>query len=123
MWAKGSSARKLLSASELTHTSHLTITAAEAVQTHNSQFATVSAIWCEADCVHGRLKGPEEIQAVFQTAGVDLKQPLVTSCGTGVTASVLALALHQLSPNPQVHDKPSILTLQICTPGDYVGSD
>lgn len=54
------------------------------------------------DCVPFRLKGPEEIQAVFQAAGVDLKQPVVASCGTGVTASVLALALHQLTPKPQV---------------------
>ena len=111
-----------MSASELRHTSHLIFTAAELYRV-TRQFATVSATWYGAECLHDRLKGPEEIQAVFQTAGVDLKQPLVTSCGTGVTASVLALALHQLSPNPQVHDKPSILTLQICTPGDYVGSD
>jgi len=83
----------------------------------------VSATWYEADCVHGRLKGPEEIQTVFQRAGVDLKQPLVTSCGTGVTASVLALALHQLSPNPQVHDMQNTLTLQNCIPGNCVGSD
>lgn len=56
----------------------------------------------DAACMHFRLKGPEEIQAVFQAAGVDLKQPVVASCGTGVTASVLALALHQLTPKPQV---------------------
>lgn len=51
---------------------------------------------------NGRLKSPDEIQGVFSTAGVDLQRPLVTSCGTGVTASVLALALHQLSPQPKV---------------------
>ena len=72
--------------------------------------------------MHDRLKGPEEIQAVFQTAGVDLKQALVTTCGTGVTASVLALALHQLSPSPQVHDKPNTLNLQNCIPGNCVGN-
>ncbi len=29
-------------------------------------------------------------------AGVDLDRPIVTTCGSGVTASVLALALHRL---------------------------
>ena len=52
--------------------------------------------------VVGRLKGAEELQAVFKSAGVDLQKPLVTSCGTGVTASVLALALAQLDPSPKV---------------------
>ncbi len=33
---------------------------------------------------------------MFSSAGVDLRQPLVTSCGTGVTACVLALAMDQL---------------------------
>ena len=50
----------------------------------------------------GRLKQPDELQDVFQAAGVDLTQPLLTSCGSGVTASVLALALAQLSPQPKV---------------------
>lgn len=52
--------------------------------------------------VVGRLKGAEELQGVFKSAGVDLQKPLVTSCGTGVTASVLALALAQLDPSPKV---------------------
>lgn len=30
----------------------------------------------------------------FRTAGVDMERPVVTSCGSGVTACVLALALH-----------------------------
>ncbi|KAL3143454.1 hypothetical protein ABBQ38_002269 [Trebouxia sp. C0009 RCD-2024] len=50
----------------------------------------------------GRLKSPEEIRSAFVSAGVDLEAPLVASCGTGVTASVLALALQQLSPQPKV---------------------
>jgi thiosulfate/3-mercaptopyruvate sulfurtransferase len=38
-------------------------------------------------------------------AGVDLARPIVTSCGSGVTASVLALALHQLGrPDVAVYD-------------------
>ena len=50
----------------------------------------------------GRYKGPEELAEVFKGAGVDLERPIVASCGTGVTASVLALALHQISPSSMV---------------------
>jgi thiosulfate/3-mercaptopyruvate sulfurtransferase len=41
----------------------------------------------------GTLKSPPELEAVFTEAGVDLTKPVVTSCGSGITASVLALAL------------------------------
>ena len=41
----------------------------------------------------GRMKSAEEIRAVFEDAGIDLKKPIVTTCGSGITASVLALAL------------------------------
>jgi thiosulfate/3-mercaptopyruvate sulfurtransferase len=41
----------------------------------------------------GTLKSPSELEAVFTEAGVDLSKPVVTSCGSGITASVLALAL------------------------------
>jgi thiosulfate/3-mercaptopyruvate sulfurtransferase len=39
------------------------------------------------------MKSAEEIRAVFEGAGVDLKKPIVTTCGSGITASVLSLAL------------------------------
>lgn len=40
---------------------------------------------------------------MFEDAGVDLQKPVVASCGTGVTASVLALALATLpAPPPKV---------------------
>jgi thiosulfate/3-mercaptopyruvate sulfurtransferase len=42
----------------------------------------------------GKLKSVEELKAVF--AHVDLTRPIVTTCGSGVTASVLALALARL---------------------------
>ena len=50
----------------------------------------------------GRYKDRDELAKVFANAGVDIKTPIVASCGTGVTASVLALALHHLSPKTQV---------------------
>ncbi|MBK1668311.1 3-mercaptopyruvate sulfurtransferase [Rhodovibrio sodomensis] len=40
------------------------------------------------------LKGPEELQRLLADAGIDPKRPVVTSCGSGVTAAVLSLALH-----------------------------
>ncbi|SEQ01059.1 thiosulfate/3-mercaptopyruvate sulfurtransferase [Faunimonas pinastri] len=44
----------------------------------------------------GTLAAPEAIRASFQGAGVDLSRPVVTSCGSGVTAAVLSLALAQI---------------------------
>ncbi|MFD2237848.1 3-mercaptopyruvate sulfurtransferase [Aureimonas populi] len=41
----------------------------------------------------GRLKSPHEIEAAFAKAGVDPDKPVVTSCGSGVTAAVLTFAL------------------------------
>lgn len=41
----------------------------------------------------GALKPAVEIETLFQKAGVDLDKPIVTSCGSGVTAAILALAL------------------------------
>jgi len=41
----------------------------------------------------GTLKSPAELNKVFQTAGIDAHKPVVTSCGSGITACVLALAL------------------------------
>lgn len=42
----------------------------------------------------GTFKTPEELRAVFTAAGVDLNAPVITTCGSGVTASVLLFALH-----------------------------
>jgi thiosulfate/3-mercaptopyruvate sulfurtransferase len=38
-------------------------------------------------------KSAAEIRATFEAAGVDLTRPIVTSCGSGVTAAILSLAL------------------------------
>lgn len=38
----------------------------------------------------------DELRQVFETAGVDLERPVVTSCGSGVTAAVVTLALESL---------------------------
>ena len=44
----------------------------------------------------GRMKPAATLAAIFQGAGIDLDQPIVTTCGSGVTASVVALALARL---------------------------
>ncbi|MEM7190865.1 MAG: 3-mercaptopyruvate sulfurtransferase [Pseudomonadota bacterium] len=42
------------------------------------------------------MKDEDTLRAAFEGAGVDLTKPIVTSCGSGVTACVLTLALHRL---------------------------
>jgi thiosulfate/3-mercaptopyruvate sulfurtransferase len=42
------------------------------------------------------MKTKAELQAVFDAAGADLAKPIITTCGSGVTACVLALALYQI---------------------------
>jgi thiosulfate/3-mercaptopyruvate sulfurtransferase len=53
---------------------------------------------------NGSLKGEEELRAVFEAAGVDLAKPVVTTCGSGVTACVLAMALDKLGVGSAVYD-------------------
>ena len=42
------------------------------------------------------MKSVEDTRAVFEAVGVDLDKPIVTSCGSGITAAVLALALERM---------------------------
>lgn len=42
------------------------------------------------------MKAPDELRAVFESAGVDLTRPVITTCGSGVTAAVLSLALERI---------------------------
>ncbi|MBT8455009.1 MAG: 3-mercaptopyruvate sulfurtransferase [Rhodobacteraceae bacterium] len=51
----------------------------------------------------GTMKTPEEMRAVFEAAGVDLKKPVITTCGSGVTAAILFLALERMG-----HDRVSL---------------
>jgi thiosulfate/3-mercaptopyruvate sulfurtransferase len=41
----------------------------------------------------GELRSPAEVTAAFAHAGVDLSRPIITSCGSGVTAAILLLGL------------------------------
>ncbi|SIQ12278.1 thiosulfate/3-mercaptopyruvate sulfurtransferase [Rhizobium sp. RU20A] len=44
----------------------------------------------------GRLKPLGDLKALITEAGIDLDRPVVTSCGSGVTAAIITLALHSL---------------------------
>jgi thiosulfate/3-mercaptopyruvate sulfurtransferase len=50
---------------------------------------------------NGRLKSREQLAAAFTAAGVDLDKPIITTCGSGVTAAVLAFALDALGKPPR----------------------
>jgi thiosulfate/3-mercaptopyruvate sulfurtransferase len=53
----------------------------------------------------GTLKGAAELSAVFARAGVEVERPVVASCGSGVTAGIVALALAVLGrPDAAVYD-------------------
>jgi len=52
-----------------------------------------------------QLKNAEELSQLFRDAGVALDRPIVTSCGSGVTACALAFALHLIGhPGAAVYD-------------------
>ncbi len=44
----------------------------------------------------GTMKSPDDLRAVFAEAGADLSKPAITSCGSGVTAAIVNLALERL---------------------------
>jgi thiosulfate/3-mercaptopyruvate sulfurtransferase len=48
----------------------------------------------------GRLASPEKLQAAFAAAGVDLDKPIITSCGSGVSAAITWIALESLGRTP-----------------------
>ena len=44
----------------------------------------------------GTMKDPDALRAVFAQAGVDLGKPAITTCGSGVTAAIVSLALERI---------------------------
>lgn len=44
----------------------------------------------------GTMKAPVALAAAFAGAGVDLSKPIITTCGSGVTAAILSLALERI---------------------------
>jgi thiosulfate/3-mercaptopyruvate sulfurtransferase len=44
----------------------------------------------------GSVLPPDELRALFKEAGIDLSRPVVTTCGSGVTAAAISFALQSL---------------------------
>lgn len=44
----------------------------------------------------GKLKSLSVLREIFEVAGIDVSRPVVTTCGSGVTAAVITLALQSL---------------------------
>ena len=57
------------------------------------------------DAATGTMKSLDDLRTAFSGAGVKLEAPIVTSCGSGVSAAVLTLALYRLGvENPALYD-------------------
>jgi thiosulfate/3-mercaptopyruvate sulfurtransferase len=50
---------------------------------------------------NGRLLPPDKIKAALKAGGVDLDKPVISSCGSGVAAAALWLALDAIGKPPQ----------------------
>jgi thiosulfate/3-mercaptopyruvate sulfurtransferase len=44
---------------------------------------------------HGRLKPPDALKAIFASHKVDLSRPIIATCGSGVSAAILSLAVEE----------------------------
>jgi thiosulfate/3-mercaptopyruvate sulfurtransferase len=42
------------------------------------------------------MKAPDALRDVFESAGVDLSKPVITTCGSGITAAIISLALERI---------------------------
>lgn len=45
---------------------------------------------------NGKLKPVSQLRQLLEASGLDLEKPVVTTCGSGVTAAVITLALHSV---------------------------
>ena len=53
----------------------------------------VNVPWSAVVAPDGAFAPPERLKTAFEAAGVDLARPIITTCGSGVSASILALGL------------------------------
>ncbi len=52
----------------------------------------------------GTWKQGDALKAVFDEAGVDLSRPIVTTCGSGITAAVLVFGAQLLGNSAALYD-------------------
>ncbi|WP_238121587.1 MULTISPECIES: 3-mercaptopyruvate sulfurtransferase [unclassified Xanthobacter] len=50
---------------------------------------------------NGRLKPADEVRAIVAETGLDLSKPVITTCGSGVSAAILWVALERIGKRPQ----------------------
>jgi thiosulfate/3-mercaptopyruvate sulfurtransferase len=53
----------------------------------------INVYYADVVAADGTMRKPDELRALFAERGADLNKPIVTSCGSGVTAAILSLAL------------------------------
>jgi thiosulfate/3-mercaptopyruvate sulfurtransferase len=52
----------------------------------------------------GRMIESEALKAAFEGAGINLERPVITTCGSGVSAAILALGLKRLGRDAAIYD-------------------
>jgi thiosulfate/3-mercaptopyruvate sulfurtransferase len=52
----------------------------------------------------GTYKRGDDLRQAFEQSGIDLDKPIVTTCGSGITASVLLFGLHLLGKDAALYD-------------------
>ena len=52
--------------------------------------------WSQVVAADGTLAAPAQLMTAFEAAGVDPAEAIITTCGSGISASILALALARL---------------------------
>jgi thiosulfate/3-mercaptopyruvate sulfurtransferase len=52
----------------------------------------------------GALRPKAELQAAFAAVGVDVTKPIITSCGSGISAAILTLALSTIGQTSALYD-------------------
>lgn len=65
-----------------------------AINLHYSAFFNTDGTW----------KSVDELPALFADAGIDLDRPMIATCGSGVTAAVIAFAAHRLGRSVPIYD-------------------
>lgn len=60
---------------------------------------SVNVPYTELTCADGTLKSAEDLQALFKSRGVNIAKPIVTTCGSGITAAIEMLALQVAGAN------------------------
>lgn len=55
--------------------------------------------WSSLSNDDGTMKSADALRRILESAGVDLKKPAITTCGSGVSAAIISLALTRLGHN------------------------